>query len=68
MDIKELEKKVNANSKKIDNNKERIEHNHERISQNTGALDILRGFKFVCKILFIMWLITFVTLLYFIFN
>ena len=25
MDIKELERKVNANSKKIDNNKERIE-------------------------------------------
>ena len=74
-DLERIERRVDDNARNIDNNKERIDNNKERIdrhyemiSHNTGALDILRGFKTVCKVLFIIWLLTFIALLYFIFN
>jgi hypothetical protein len=68
MNIHDLQKQVDSNTKNISHNKDRIDKHYEMISHNTGALEILRGFKTVCKVLFVIWLLTFIALLYFIFN
>ena len=75
MDFEELEKRINENTIKLDKltneieaNFKRINTNTEKIHHNTGALDILKGFKAVSITIFVMWLVTFITLLFFVFN
>ena len=62
----------NFNEKKlqteIESNFKKISTNTEKIHQNSGALEILRGFKAICLTIFVIWLFTFIALLFFIFN
>lgn len=54
--LEKLEKKIEKNANKID-------ENSNRIQQNTGALEILKTFKADSNKFFVMWLITFITLI-----
>ena len=54
--IENLEKKISSNAKKIENNAQQIYH-------NTGALEILKTFKSDSQKFFVMWLMTFISLL-----
>lgn len=49
--------------RKTEENAKRIDENLEKIKQNTGAVEILKTFKADSQRFFIMWLITFVTLM-----
>lgn len=57
MEMEELVKKINANMENINNNSRKIEENFERISQNSGALEILKGYKSDSKRWFIILLV-----------
>lgn len=69
--IDELEKKIDSNMENIIANMERlhsheqqISNNEENIKRNTGALDVLRAIKTYNNRFFIMWLLTFIFLVY----
>ena len=54
--IENLEKKITTNAKMIENNAQKIQY-------NTGALEILQTFKSYSQVFFIMWFVTFISLL-----
>lgn len=58
-----LDKDIDNLVKKIDANADKIQNNEKRIHQNTGALEILKTFKADSQKFFVMWLITFISLL-----
>lgn len=45
MDLKELEKKIDANKNRIANNEKKIDDHLEKIQKNSYALDILKDYK-----------------------
>ena len=49
--------------KKVEHNTRKTEENSYRISQNTGALEVLHTIKVGAVMFFVMWMLTFITLL-----
>ena len=71
MEFEELEKRISENTLKLDKLTQEIEiyfkqvnKNSEKIHQNSGALEILKSFKAISITIFLIWLITFITLLF----
>lgn len=63
-----IEQKADKNAINIMENSNNIGENLQKIEKNTGALDVLRAFKTITILIFIMWLMTFITLICFIFK
>lgn len=56
-------KLIISNMNELHNHEEMINKNAKRIEKNTGALEILHTINNVKKRFFIMWFLTFVTLI-----
>ena len=56
-------KLIISNMNELHNHEELINNNAKRIEKNTGALEILHTINNVKKRFFVMWVLTFVTLI-----
>ena len=68
--LEELEERINENTKKlemltkeIENNLGRINENKEKIDYNTGALELLHTIKTNGDKYFVIWILTFISLI-----
>ena len=63
MELEDLVKKVDANTERIDRNIKSIENNFKKIQENSGAIEVLHTIKTYNNRFFIIWIITFITLI-----